>query len=273
MSSEQKSFKASSYEFTARVGVKFMASYRAFEHFATTCGELIFGFFAFFVDRNPIVWKNWRNHFYNFGPQRLVRLCFFNLVIAFIITSIAGLQLQKLNLGGYITDLITSTLVRTFTPLVVAMSILITTGKSFTQDSLERQTRINQLEENNLLRFRLVPENIAILFVLPFLYVFATFASLIGCLLASLWLLNMIPVEFLTQLQFKLHPTDYFAGILKVIVYALIIGMFKSHYYLISYDSRRDVANAVTRFFLNCAFWFVLFDFLVEFFLVYYGPQ
>jgi len=254
-----------------RIGLRSMRGFGSFFHFATILGELIITFFTFFADQEPVVWRNWRRYCYSFGPCRLFRMCVFNFLIAFIVTSIAGMQLEQLKIGSHFMDLVIASLLRTVAPLVVAMSVLITSAKNFTQDGLNRALRISPEEEKNLLRYRLVPETVAILFILPFMYVYALFALLIGCLLASLWVMNMIPPEFVQQVQYKLQPVDYLSGIIKVALFALLIGIFKSHYYLLSFTSKRDIANAVTRFVLNTVLWFVVIDFLVEYVVISYG--
>lgn len=254
-----------------RIGIRSMRGFGFFVHFATVLGELIITLFTFFVDQKPLVWRNWRRYCYSFGPCHVFRLCGFNFLIAFTVTSIAGMQLEKLKIGSHFMDLVIASLLRTVAPLVVAMPVLITSAKNFTKDGLNRALRISPEEEENLLRYRLVPETVAVIFILPFMCIYAFFALLIGCFLAALWVMRMIPPEFVQQVQYKLEPVDYLSGIMKVVLFALFIGVFKSHYYLLSFASKLDLANAVTRFVLNTTLWFVIIIFLVEYVVISYG--
>lgn len=191
-------------------------------------GELTRSMFTAIFNPKAIRWKDLPVHLMNAGVNAVP----ITILIVFLIGLISGyqgaLQLSQFGADIYLADLIGISITRELSPLMVAIIVAGRSGSAFAAEigTMKVSEEIDALTTMGFDRthFLVLPRVIAVAVSMPILVIICDVAGIAGGLIAGLTTLDITISSFLTQLNIALTYSHVFSGILKSVVFGLLIA-------------------------------------------------
>ncbi len=105
-----------------------------------------------------------------------------------------------------------------------------------------------------------LPRVLALTFVMPFLAFYAAIVGLFGAGMSALILLDMSPVQFVTQLNSAVHINHFWVGMIKAPVFGFLIALVGCRYGLKVKGSAENVGRRTTQAVVESIFLVIVFD-------------
>ena len=173
----------------------------------------------------------WREAFY-YMEQAGVKAVPIIVVLCWLLGVVLGYmsayQLKDFGAETFMPDLVGLSMIWEIAPLLAAVLVAGRSGSAFAAElgTMKVRQEVDALAVMgfDVPGYLVVPKMVALLFVMPFLTLLANLFGLLGGMLVGGWYLGM-PVEiFLSRLEFVLIPLDFYWGMVKSLVYALIVS-------------------------------------------------
>jgi phospholipid/cholesterol/gamma-HCH transport system permease protein len=136
-------------------------------------------------------------------------------------------QLEKLGAGSYVTALVGVSMTRELGPLITAIVVAGRSGSAFAAEigTMKVSEEIDALEAMGLnsVKFLVVPKYLALLVMMPCLTLFSNFAGILGGGLFEAFQLGQSFHMFLLATRDALIMRDITTGLIKSVVFGLII--------------------------------------------------
>lgn len=191
-------------------------------------GELTKNFFFALFKPSLIRWKDFPHHFLNAGVNAVP----ITSLIVFLIGLISGyqgaVQLSQFGADIYLADLVGISITRELSPLMVAIIVAGRSGSAFAAEigTMKVSEEIDALTTMGFdkIQFLVLPRVIAVALAMPFLVIICDLVGIIGGLIAGLATLDITISSFFAQLNVALNYGHVFSGIIKSIVFGLLIA-------------------------------------------------
>ncbi len=191
-------------------------------------GELTKYFFFALFKPSLIRWKDFPHHFLNAGVNAVP----ITSLIVFLIGLISGyqgaVQLSQFGADIYLADLVGISITRELSPLMVAIIVAGRSGSAFAAEigTMKVSEEIDALTTMGFdkIQFLVLPRVIAVALAMPFLVIICDLVGIIGGLIAGLATLDITISSFFAQLNVALNYGHVFSGIIKSIVFGLLIA-------------------------------------------------
>ena len=139
-------------------------------------------------------------------------------------------QLSKFGATSYVPDLVSLTLLRELSPLLVGVVVIGRSGSAITAElgTMKVSEEIEALEVMaiNPVRFLVVPRFLAMLVMLPVLTILGTYVGFAGGWSICHFALDMSTNAYILRLLNSAQPMDLYTGMVKSFVFAwLIVGI------------------------------------------------
>ncbi|MFH1868505.1 MAG: ABC transporter permease [Candidatus Omnitrophota bacterium] len=181
--------------------------------------------------------------FYSFVPpirirqilDQMYKIGVSSLPIVFLTAMFTGMvlalqsayQMQRISAQMYIASLVALSMTRELGPVLTAIVVAGRVGASITAElgSMKVTEQIDALETlaTNPVKYLVVPRFIAIVFMLPLLTVYADFIGMFGGYVVGVFKLHISSNMYLNMTTNPLGIKDVFTGLLKSVVFAVII--------------------------------------------------
>jgi phospholipid/cholesterol/gamma-HCH transport system permease protein len=140
----------------------------------------------------------------------------------------AGYQLKSFAAELYMPDLIAYSMTWEIAPMLAAVLVAGRSGSAFAAELGTMKVR-QEIDALTVMGFDawsylVTPKMVALLVVMPFLVLLADFFGLLGGLLVGGWYLDMPASVYLGRLDQVMIPLDIYWGMLKSLVFAVIIA-------------------------------------------------
>jgi len=140
----------------------------------------------------------------------------------------AGYQMRNFGAELYMPALIAYSITWEIGPMLAAVLVAGRSGSAFAAEIGTMQVRqeVDALRVMgiNIYSYLVIPKMVALMFVMPFLVLLANMAGLVGGLLAGGVFLGMPANIYLSELSKALIPMDIYWGMLKGILYAILVS-------------------------------------------------
>lgn len=152
-----------------------------------------------------------------------------NLLVGAILAFVGAVQLAKFGAGIFVADLVGIAVAREMGAIITAVVIAGRTGAAFAAELATMQTNeeIDALEVLGLpaMDFLVLPRVVALLLMMPLLYVFATAAGLVGGMVVSVAMLDVSAAAYMQRTADALDWTHLGLGLGKSVAFGAFVGM------------------------------------------------
>lgn len=173
-----------------------------------------------------------------------------NLLVGAILAFVGAVQLVKFGAGIYVADLVGIAVAREMAAIITAVVMAGRTGAAFAAElaTMQANEEVDALEVLGLsaMNFLVLPRVIALLLMMPLLYVYGCVTGLIGGMLVAGGMLDVSPAAYMDRTVLALDWSHIGLGISKSFVFGALIGMVGCYNGLYAQRNAAGVGVATT---------------------------
>lgn len=189
----------------------------------------------------------------------------------------SGFQLKQFAAETFMPDLVGLSMVWEISPLLAAVLVAGRSSSAFAAEigTMKVRQEVDALKVMgfDIYGFLVIPKVIALLFVMPFLTLLADIFGLLGGLLIGGWYLDMPPDIFFSRLETVLIPLDFYWGMLKSLVFAVIISIVGCSMGMRVRGGAAEVGRSTTSAVVTSIFLVILADALISILFMHVRPE
>lgn len=204
------------------------------------------------------------HHIESIGIDAIPIISLIAFTISIVIAYQGQVQLKSLGAQQYTVNLVAISVLREMGVLLTAIMIAGRSGSAFTAEigAMKVNQEIDALRSIGLNPFELLvqPRLIALLIVLPLLTLLANVMGLFGGALVSLALIDISLPEFFERARHAATPEDFFVGMIKAPVFAVVIALVGCMHGLKVSGSSESVGKETTSSVVKSIFLVLMID-------------
>ena len=198
------------------------------------------------------------------GAQALPITALICFLMGVIMAFQAAVQLHDFGADIYVADLVGLSITRELGPLMVAIICAGRSGAAFAAEigTMKVGEEVDALLTMGLdpYRFLVVPKVFGLLVALPCLSLLGDFVGVLGGLLIGTTVLDLPAVVYLNETLVALSYDDVFGGLIKSVVFALVIAGVGCYYGFQTGKSAQSVGRMATAAVVSAIFFIILID-------------
>ena len=185
------------------------------------------------------------------GPSALIIVSVVNFLIGAILAFVGAVQLRKFAADMYVANLVGLALVREMSAVMTAIVMAGRTGGAYAARiaTMQGNEEIDALTVIGIpvSDYVVLPAVLALVFTMPFLYLYGCLVGMIGGFVVSIGMLNITGAGYLNQTMGAVGFGQFAFGFTKSIAFAVLIGVTSCRIGLKAGRSAADVGMAATR--------------------------
>jgi phospholipid/cholesterol/gamma-HCH transport system permease protein len=227
----------------------------------------------------PLAWRQRRavsEQLFEIGNASLLMACILSLFIGGVIALQTGTRLAQRGLTNLLGGLVGQAVCEELAPVMMAVLIAGRIGSAMAAElgSMRVYEEIDALRTMNIspIHYLVLPRMVAISVALPILVIFSMLVGWCGgALVASANpAINVSAVAFFDDLRHSVRMFDVSKGLLKSLIFAVVIGLVSCHQGLQTIGGPRGIGRSVTKAVVNSIVLVLILDYFVTRFLVYF---
>jgi phospholipid/cholesterol/gamma-HCH transport system permease protein len=247
----------------ARIGARWLRRYDAVLDFIAFIGDGMVALLRFASGRSH---TRVRDLFYfidQTGPRALGIVALISVLVGMILAYLGSVQLRQFGAEVYVANLVAVGMVREMGPLMTAVILAGRTGAAYAAQlgAMQANEEIDAVTTLGLspMEYLVLPRLLALVLVMPLLVIFSDVVGLVGgALVASGMEVNFS--QFLYQARDAVGLGDIATGLVKSVVFALLIATAGCQSGLMSGRSSAAVGTATTRAVVHAIVYLVAAD-------------
>jgi phospholipid/cholesterol/gamma-HCH transport system permease protein len=200
---------------------------------------------------------------YQAGPNALGIVTLTSILVGMILAYLGAAQLQQFGAALYVADLVAIGMLREMGALMTAVVMSGRTGAAYAAQLSTMQTN----EEIDAIRtlgidpmeYLVVPRVIGLVLMMPLLVIFADALGILGGALVAGGM-GVTPLQYISQLGQALSLTHFSVGLVKAVVFALLIAIAGCRSGISSGRSSAAVGKATTEAVVTAVVYLIVAD-------------
>ncbi|ABC23245.1 Protein of unknown function DUF140 [Rhodospirillum rubrum ATCC 11170] len=184
------------------------------------------------------------------GANALVIVAIVNGLIGAILAFVGAVQLQRFGAGIFVADLVGIAMVREMAAVMTAIVMAGRTGGAYAAHlaTMQGNEEIDALKVLGIpaYDFLVLPRVVALVTMMPLLYLYGCAIGLLGGFVVSLAILDMSATTFLDQIQGAIAGRQFAIGLVKSVAFGFLVALAGCHIGLRAGRSAADVGRAAT---------------------------
>ena len=214
-------------------------------------GEWVLAILHLFTGRSKTRFQDFALSCRSCGASALPIVTLISFLTGLTMAFVGSVQLEKFNAKIYVADLVCLAMVREMGALMVAIVMAGRTGAAFAAEigSMKLNEEIDSLRTFGIspMEFLIVPRTLSLLFMIPLLTIYADVVGILGGLVVGTVVMDFSVIHYFEQTQVALHSMwEIYSGLLKSVVFGLIIGLVGCYKGLHSGNDSSSLGRAVT---------------------------
>ncbi|RZI83321.1 MAG: ABC transporter permease [Rubrivivax sp.] len=185
------------------------------------------------------------------SARALVIVLVVNLLVGAILAFVGAVQLVKFGAGIFVADLVAIAVSREMAAVITAVVMAGRTGAAFAAElaTMQANEEVDALEVMgiNAMDHLVVPRVLALLMIMPLLYVYGTLAGLMGGFTVGASMLSLAPAAYFDRSVQALNFQHIGLGFSKAIAFGILVAIAGCYYGLNAKRNAAGVGEATTR--------------------------
>jgi phospholipid/cholesterol/gamma-HCH transport system permease protein len=185
------------------------------------------------------------------GPSALIIVSVVNFLIGAILAFVGAVQLRKFAADIYVADLVGLALVREMAAVMTAIIMAGRTGGAYAARiaTMQGNEEIDALQVIGIpvSDYIVLPSILALVFTMPFLYLYGCLVGMIGGFVVSIAMLTITGPGYFYQTLGAVAFDQFVFGFVKSVAFAILIGVTSCRIGLKAGRSAADVGMAATQ--------------------------
>ena len=198
------------------------------------------------------------------GADAVPIVLLINFLIGFVMAFQGAVQLKQFGANIFVADLVGLALTRELGPLMTAIIVCGRSGAAFAAElgTMTVSEEIDALRTMGFgpMRFLVLPRTIALMLVVPMLTLIADIVGILGGIFVGIISLDLTLVGYLTETRGALTVWDVFSGLVKSVVFALVIALIACQQGLATSGGAEGVGRRTTSAVVTTLFTLILVD-------------
>ncbi|MEJ2592450.1 MAG: ABC transporter permease [Candidatus Thiodiazotropha sp.] len=247
-----------------RLGEVTIGLWRELLQFNEFVGELMLSFGRLITGRARFRAVDLLRFLQSAGPEALPIVTLIGLLVGAVLAFVGAVQLQMFGAEIYVANLVGLGAVREMGAMMTAIIMAGRTGSAYAAQlgTMQVNDEVDALRTFGIsvIDFLVLPRTLALLVMLPLLTLWANLVGIIGGLLVGTLVLDIGLLEYLTQTRDSLGLGDLFVGLVKSVIFALVIAMSGCLRGLQSGRNSSAVGQATTSAMVSAILMIVIWD-------------
>lgn len=184
------------------------------------------------------------------GPGALGIVAVVNFMVGGILAFVGAVQLRRFGTEIYVADLVGIATVRELAPVMTAIVMAGRTGGAYAAHiaAMQGNEEIDALKVLGIsvYDFLILPRVLALVVMMPLLYLYACVLGLIGGTVVSVWTLDLTPAAYFQETRYAVSGTQFVIGLVKSVAFGALIALAGCRIGLKAGRSASDVGRAAT---------------------------
>lgn len=235
----------------ARFGLAAMEILGSIARSCSFVGEVVLALLAVLLGRSKMRGADFWLAVQQSGPAALPIVALIAVLVGLILAFVGAVQLEAFGAQIYIANMVAIGMTREMGALMTAVIMAGRTGAAYAAElgSMQANEEIDALQTFGFppLEFLVTPRILGLLVSMPVLTCFADALGMLGGFVIGWGMYDISAVQYINQSLEMISSTDFFIGLFKSLVFALLIGMIGCYYGLHSGRNAQAVGQATTR--------------------------
>jgi phospholipid/cholesterol/gamma-HCH transport system permease protein len=227
-------------------------------------GSVVLGFLYIFFHPKSLRWDDTITYMKKTGVDAVPIVGLISFLLGLIMAFMSSIQLRQFGANIYVASLVALAMVSELGPIMTAIVVAGRTGSAYAAEigTMQISEEIDALFTMgfNPTLFLAVPRVIAALIVVPLLTLFADFFAITGGMVVGVFMLDLTPGSYITQTLETLTLFEVLWGMMKSVVFALLISWTGCLRGFQVRGGAASVGNAATSAVVSSIFLIILFD-------------
>ena len=220
------------------------------DHVMIFTGEIILSFTRLMRNQAYFRARDFVEALAEAGPRALAIVTLISFLVGLILAYIGSMQLKQFGAQIFVANLVGVAMLREMGALMTAIIMAGRTSASYAAriGTMQANEEIDALRTNgiNPLDFLALPRLLALLVMVPVLGIYANAIGIFGGLVIGVGVLDLSVMEYWNQTLEAASLHDLWAGIIKSVVFAIVLGMAGCYHGLNSGRSSEAVGKVTT---------------------------
>lgn len=201
------------------------------------------------------------------GAQALVIASVISLLVGLILAFVGAVQLRTFGAEIYVANLVTVAMTREMAAIMTAIVLAGRTGAAFAAQlgTMQANEEIDALTTMGVspIDFLVLPRMLALMLMMPLLYVYSAFAGMAGGFLVGIGMLDLTGTVYLQQTRASFTFADFFIGWGKSVLFGALVAIAGCMRGIQSGRSAAAVGNAATSAVVTALVYIIISDALL----------
>lgn len=201
------------------------------------------------------------------GPQALAITSVISLLVGLILAFVGAVQLRSFGAEIYVANLVTVAMCREMAAIMTAIVLAGRTGAAFAAQlgTMQANEEIDALSTLGVSSndFLVLPRMLALMLMMPLLFLYAAFAGMFGGFLVGIGMLDLTGTTYLEQTRASFTFTDFFVGWGKSVLFGALVAIAGCMRGIQSGRSAAAVGNAATSAVVTALVYIIISDALL----------
>lgn len=216
--------------FLQRVGSQWVAFLGSGREIVDFLGQVALGFVRLASGRTRLRRADLWQLIEDCGIQASGIVCLISLLVGMSTAFVGAIQLAKFGADIFVADLVAISTLREMAPTMTAFVMAGRTGAAFAArlGTMQVNEEVDALQTLGIppIDFLVIPRIVALLLMMPLLYVYASLLGILGGAVVALGTLNITAFAYLHQTVGAVDLADFGVGMVKAIVFGALVGFF-----------------------------------------------
>jgi phospholipid/cholesterol/gamma-HCH transport system permease protein len=246
------------------LGSLILAAWRELQLFNGFVGELLLAFGRLLRGRVYFRGVDLLRFLQSAGPEALPIVTLISVLVGAVLAFVGAVQLQMFGAEIYVANLVGLGSVREMGAMMTAIIMAGRTGSAYAAQlgTMQANDEIDALRTFGIpvIDFLVLPRTLALVIMLPLLTLWANLLGILGGLLVGVLVLDIASLEYLIQTRESMGLGDIGVGLIKSLIFALVIAMSGCLRGLQSGKNSAAVGHATTSAMVTAILLIVIWD-------------
>lgn len=197
------------------------------------------------------------------GSSALPIISLTSILVGMILGYLGAVQLQQFGAGIYVANLVTVGVLREMGPLMTAVIMAGRTGAAYAAQlgTMQVNEEVDAIETLGVspTEFLVLPRIFGVVLMMPILVVYSDVIGIVGGGLVASGL-GISPLQYITQVEYSLTLTHLSIGLIKALVFALLIGIAGTRSGMMADRNSEGVGRATTEAVVTALVYLIVAD-------------
>ena len=249
------------------VGEAALRSWKGWQDTLAFLGEATLSFFRLLVGRARFRGSDLLQTIQECGVEALAIASIISLLVGLILAFVGAVQLRTFGAEIYVANLVTVAMTREMAAIMTGIVLAGRTGAAFAAQlgTMQANEEIDALTTLGVspIDFLVLPRMLALMLMMPLLYLYSAFAGMIGGFLVGIGMLDLTGTVYLEQTRASFAFSDFFIGWGKSVLFGALVAVAGCMRGIQSGRSAAAVGNAATSAVVTALVYIIISDAVV----------